>query len=84
MAQRKLKVYGWMSFRNGKQTREVMAATSMSAVIKAHGHSKPSRAYMSETGNPAEVAAAMSKPGAIFFRPITDWKSPYIEAPDPK
>jgi hypothetical protein len=80
MASRKLKVYGWSSFRNGKQTREVMAATSMTAVINAHKHSKPSRAYMGETGNRAEVEAAMSKPGAIFYRPITDRNAPYVEA----
>jgi len=82
MNKRRLKVYGWHGFRNGRQTREVMAATSISAVIKAHEHSKPSRAYMSETGNPTEVAAAMSKPGTIFFRPVTDWNAPYVEAND--
>ncbi len=73
----KLKVYGYLTFRqecpvapNGsKQTREIVAATSKKAVKLLIGDKAP-LSEITETGNAVEIAAAMSRPGTIFWTPV--------------
>ena len=81
---RKLKVYGWTSFRhecrpapNGShQTREIVAAHSQAETARLSGHRRPSQMwYLCETGNANEIETAMSKPGTVFWHPLDDWSS---------
>lgn len=51
----------------GSQHRTVVAAPTMKAAAEAVGIALHHfRGYWSTTENPAEVAAAMSKPGKVF------------------
>lgn len=79
---RKLKVYGFQSFRtqcvpapNGSlQTREVVAAHSRVEVGHLSGLSVSYlRDFCCETGNQDEVKIALSKPGKIFWHPLGQW-----------
>lgn len=78
---RKLKVYGWIGWRNeakpmangSHQTREVMATTSMAVVARALGKKRPSQVFnLCETGNDGECAVALAEPGVIFWRALDD------------
>lgn len=79
MAQRKLKVYGWEGWRNecpaarngNRQTREVVACKSKMAVARVAGVNRPVQLFnLDETGNEQDIAAAMSEPGTLFWRPL--------------
>jgi len=81
---RQLKVYGVNL--NGHY-RGIVAATSRTAAARAFGI-KPyhMRDFGSETGNPEEVALALSRPGAVFQRAYggigAEWKE-VVPAPAP-
>ena len=86
---RKLKVYGWQSFRpecrsdnNGNhQTREIVAAPSMAAVARIVGVKYPRQLFnLCETGNPKEHRIAMSEPGVVFWKPISDYHAEWTKA----
>jgi hypothetical protein len=83
---RKLKVYGWQSFRREctgphRQTREIVAATSMAEVARIAGVNGPWSLFsLCETGNEREIGIAMVEPGVIFWRPINDWNGDYVKA----
>ena len=72
-------VYGWLGYRidcppalNGsRQTREIMAARSISEVNRATGLSRNYLSnYAGETGNANEIEVAMSEPGVVFWKPL--------------
>jgi hypothetical protein len=74
-----LKVYGLRGWRsdcppaaNGnRQTREIVAATSKAAAMRAFGCSRYEMDnHCSVTGNEAEIALATSKPGTVFWIPL--------------
>ena len=68
-----LKVYGWVSFRGRTQTREVVAAHSLTEVARLAGYKRPSQLFqISSTGNGPEIAAAMQAPGIIFWHPLDE------------
>lgn len=76
---RKLRVYGWKSFRlecttdQHHQTREIVAAESRAAVARLVGRTRPSYLFnLCETGNADEIATAMARPGVVFWRGISD------------
>jgi len=79
----KLKVYGWtdaiygpvraeIEQRSGKrcdQVRAVVAATSVADACRFGGVTRyHAKNHMSVSGNAADIAAAMSDPGAVFVR----------------
>lgn len=84
----KLKVYDWQGWRpeapaapNGyRQTREVCAAPSMAALLRAlKSRGRYTRKYMNDYGGVTEpeeypdhefVKTAMSEPGRIFWTPL--------------
>lgn len=78
MTPRKLKVYGWIGWRQecppsangGKQTREICAAPSMAAVARILGVKSPKSLDMCETGNPGELTQALAEPGVVFWSPL--------------
>jgi hypothetical protein len=65
---KELKVYGYQYFRNGKQTREIIAAYSGAEVRRRTGLSRRDW-YRSagETGNPEHRTMALAKPGTVFW-----------------
>lgn len=74
-----MKVYAYTSWHrecppapNGsQQTRDIVAARSFAAAARAFGKSPSSlRPWCSETGNAEELSVALSKPGAVFWRPL--------------
>lgn len=77
---RKLKVYGWQSFRNGTlpngrkfygQTREIMAAPSAAEVMRVTGMTRSEWTHSGcETGNEHEVELAMAFPGVVWWAPL--------------
>jgi hypothetical protein len=66
---RKLKVFGTgAAFYGRRQIRIVVAASSRKKVAEITGHTLNFiKTHWSETGNIAEVEAAMSKPGTVFY-----------------
>jgi len=75
----KVKVYGWQNFRNGKQTREVVAASSKAQVARIVGETGPWKLFnLGETWNKLENETAMSKPGAVFYQDING-RHPFVE-----
>lgn len=75
------KVYGYTGWRhdcpparNGsRQTREIVAARSAAEAARLFGISPwRLRSYGCETGNADEIRVAMSKPGAVFWRPLNE------------
>ena len=81
----KLKVYGWNSFRDQapghSQTREIVATTSKVAAAKLAHFIRPSQMLnLCVTGNKEEIEQALSKPEAVFWRPL-DKDGPWTEAP---
>jgi len=63
----KLKVYGGLTFVNGKQLRTIIAETSQKKASKKLGITLGDlRNYWSATGNKIEVDMATSKPGFVF------------------
>lgn len=92
---RTLKVYGWLgTYPEGMerpadmahrvQARCVVAASSVSEVLRISGLRASSRGWISETGNVAEIEAAMSKPGQVFYKDdlnYTPGDAPYLEHP---
>jgi hypothetical protein len=86
MSPGKLRVYGWRGWRpecpaapNGsRQTRDIVAAHSRAEAARIAGEKGPwALDCLEETGNTEEIAQALSEPGVIFWRPNTDWKSPF-------
>ena len=80
---RSLRVFGYMSQRSesrpapngGRQTREIMAAHSVAEVLRTRGLARAEfDRFGSETGNPIEIALAMSQPGVIFWRRLDDYR----------
>lgn len=72
---RKLKVYGWQSFRSGVgghgQTREIIAAKSKAQAARASGNEKPRHMFnLCETGNTGELKTALAEPLVVFWRPL--------------
>lgn len=82
--EKKLKVYGWRSFRSqapgSHQTREVVAATSLAAAARAAGYERPSQLdLLCETGNVEEIRQALTEPGTVFWQSLnTDMASKYL------
>lgn len=79
-----MKVYGWTGYRaecarapNGsQQTREIVATTSWNKAAKAAGRPLSSLRFQGcVTGNDAEIAQAMSKPGTVFWQPLNSLPS---------
>lgn len=67
----KLKVFGWQSFRAGRQTREIVAAPSKAAVARLAGANRPDQLFnLCETGNEQETETALTEPGVVFWREI--------------
>ncbi|QAY16142.1 hypothetical protein SEA_SONALI_30 [Arthrobacter phage Sonali] len=72
----KLKVYAWTGtkFTPGsgqRQSRNIIAATSIAELVRLAGIPRSEYKWSgSTTGNPEEVAQAMSKPGTMFWRPL--------------
>lgn len=75
VAKRKLRVYGWQSFRNEcrtnhRQTREICAASSMAEVARIVGENSPKKLFnLGETGNAHEMRTALAKPRTVFWQP---------------
>jgi hypothetical protein len=81
---KRLFVYRWRGFRNecppspngSKQTREIVAVTSVAAAHRAFNASgvrcsiSDVREYGSETGNAEELEVALAEPGVVFWRPL--------------
>ena len=67
-----LKVFGVGSYRSGVgQTREIVAARSMTAAAKLVGVSyRQMKDYGSETGNKEECELALSEPGEVFYHAL--------------
>lgn len=76
---RALKVYAWLGAYprdfekpadeyHRVQARCVVAAHSSAEFLRITGLTRASLPYVSETGNDAAVAVAMSKPGTVFFQ----------------
>jgi hypothetical protein len=40
------------------------------------------RDYGGETSNAGDIAAAMSEPGAVFVRPLDEWRGEYVKRED--
>ena len=79
----KLKVYGWQGWRSEaddghghKSTREIMAAKSFAAVMRAHHTTSRTDFFNAgETRNEEEIQQALSNPGTVFWRPIDDYRN---------
>jgi hypothetical protein len=70
---RSLKVYGWRGFREGTQSREVMAAESVAEVLRRAGVTRATWNWSGgETRNPEEVAIATPEPGTVFWHPLDE------------
>ena len=75
---RKLKVYGWQSFRvecssRSKQTREIVAASSKIEAVRLSGRTRLSELFnLCETGNKIELEVALSNPGQVFWCPLNE------------
>lgn len=88
---KKLKVYGWQSFRreckpapNGStQTREICAAHSKVEAARVAGYDRPAQMFnLCETGNAGECELAIANPGVVFWKPLNDFSnSGYRRAP---
>ena len=64
----KLKAFGGLLFRGGKQVRSVLATTSQKKAADILDMSLYEfRNYWGETFNDKEVSVAMSEPGKIFI-----------------
>jgi len=64
---KKLKVWGGMSFRTGKQSRTLVAAYTKKRAMEILGLTSSAMTnYWSITGNEVEVAVATSKPETVF------------------
>jgi len=84
----RLKVFGWYGHRREaakggrrEQTREILAAHSITECLRITG--EPTRAWLwqiTETGNAAEIAAAMAEPGVVFWRQSDDYSGPWNRA----
>ena len=76
-----LKVWGMvLPGRKFVQVRAVVAATSQKEAAAAFGVSLYEfRNYACETGNREEIAAAMSKRGCVFSKPLDGHGVPYME-----
>jgi len=84
----KLKVYCFTGYRtecppapNGScQTHEIVAASSRAEAARLSGSTVGHlKTYGSITGNDADIARAMAKPGVVHWRPLnsqnpTDWR----------
>ena len=75
-----MKVYGMIVQGPGRQYRAIVAVKTQKQAaeafrVKLHHF----RDYASATGNEHEVAVAMSKPGAVFWRPAHNYSVPYAE-----
>lgn len=70
-----LKVYGWGSFHNGKQTRTVALAASkaeLNRLFAGHPH-RPNWNYGGQTWNENErIAAEQAGRGGYAWRPLND------------
>lgn len=63
----KLKVFGGLTIKNGKQVRTIVATTSQQKAADLVGISLGHlRDYWSVTGNPTELDVALSKPNTVF------------------
>ncbi|ULD38853.1 hypothetical protein [Rhodococcus qingshengii] len=70
---RSLKVYGWRGFRDGTQSREVIAAESIADVLRRAGITRADWKWSGgETRNPEEVAIATANPGTVFWHPLDE------------
>lgn len=78
----KLKVYGWTGMRpecpptanGGKQTREVVAATSKKEAARLcdpeRPWMRPRTSEIDETGNEEEIRMTLAEPGVVFWCPL--------------
>ena len=65
---KKLKVYGGMSFVDGKQVRTIVATTSKKRVVELTGNSLYYiNDYWSITGNKLEVESALARPETMLY-----------------
>jgi len=71
------KVFGGMTFHDGKQVRAVVAAPNQKRAAELVGMSVGEfRQFWSVTGNSEEISAALSRPGTVFGKPFTDFNAP--------
>ena len=91
MERLKLKVYGWHRYRTegptaldaGCTTWEVMAADSQTEVARATGVDWPRQLLdLCETYNDEDIAAALSKPHVVFWRPYDRHGTPFTRVRD--
>lgn len=62
-----LKVYGGMTYINGKRVRAIVATTTKSKIARlTHENVRYISDYWSETANSHEVRIALKKPHALF------------------
>jgi hypothetical protein len=68
-----LTAYGFTGYMTGSSTqmRVVVAAKSKAAIARAIGARTPP--VCTPTGNPADLRAAASKPGAFFAKPLAGY-----------
>ena len=69
-----VKVYGytaWAPYGNNRQGRHIVAAKSVSEVLRITGLTRYQFNNLGfETGNEEEILQAMSEPGTVFVRPL--------------
>lgn len=66
------KVFGGMTFHDGKQMRAVVAAPTQKRAAELVGMSVGEfRQFWGVTGNSEEIRAALSRPGTVFGKPYT-------------
>lgn len=71
------KVFGGMTFHGRKQMRAVVAAPSQKRAAELVGISVGQfRQFWGITGNSEEIRVALSRPGTVFGKPITDFNAP--------
>lgn len=86
-ASKGMKVYGWLGFRSHAatrhghgQTREICAAKSKAEVGRLLGRDPRGIFNLDMTGNSAELAAALARPGVVLWRPLDDRSGDWREA----
>lgn len=75
--QKAAKVFGGMTFHDGKQVRAVVAAPNQKRAAELVGMSIGQfRQFWCVTGNSEEIRVALSCPGTVFGKPSTDFNGP--------
>lgn len=78
---RTLTVYGWTGYREGAQTREIVAACSKAEVARLAGYARPTQMQSLEaTANEGEMLQALGEAGTIYHRPLHAHGAPWRSA----